>query len=99
MQSPAPHPTGRTSIPIATSLGATLSNDPVLRRRQAIDRRVVRIAAFSVGLGVAAACIARVLVALIAFATNLAFYGRWSLANADPAQHHLGAWIAWITCR
>src|SRR4249919_1941256 len=93
MQSPAPHPTGRTSIPIATSLGATLSNDPALRRRQAIDRRVVRIAAFSVGLGVAAACIARVLVALIAFATNLAFYGRWSLANADPAQHHLGAWV------
>jgi len=93
MQSQAPHPTGRTSIPIATSLGATLSNDPALRRRQAIDRRVVRIAAFSVGLGVAAACIARVLVALIAFATNLAFYGRWSLANADPAQHHLGAWV------
>ena len=86
-------PQARTSIPIAPSLGASISTDPALRRRQAVDRRVIRIAALSVGLGVVAACIASVLVSLIAFVTNLAFYGRISLASVEPAGHHLGAWV------
>jgi len=52
MQNTTQHAPERTGIPIAPSLGASLSNDPALRRRQTVDRRVVRISAFAVGLGV-----------------------------------------------
>jgi len=45
MQSPAPHPTGRTSIPIATSLGATLSSG--VARRSTVWRAVLGVVALS----------------------------------------------------
>jgi H+/Cl- antiporter ClcA len=45
------------------------------------------------GLGVIAALCAQVLVRLIALITNLAFYGKLSLANTSPALNHLGLWV------
>jgi H+/Cl- antiporter ClcA/CBS domain-containing protein len=43
-------------------------------------------------VGVLAAYIAKALLALIAFFTNLFFFQRFSLAAASPAGHHLGLW-------
>ncbi|HEX7031205.1 MAG TPA: chloride channel protein [Gammaproteobacteria bacterium] len=63
------------------------------RRSTLVDRRVLVICALAVLLGVAAALIAEVLVALIALITNLAFYGRVSAEYAAPAGNALGAWV------
>ncbi|HEX7047731.1 MAG TPA: chloride channel protein [Gammaproteobacteria bacterium] len=63
------------------------------RRSTLVDRRVLVISALAVLLGVAAALIAEILVALIALITNLAFYGRLSTDYMAPAGNALGAWV------
>jgi H+/Cl- antiporter ClcA/CBS domain-containing protein len=58
-----------------------------------LDRHTVRLGCMGLGLGVIAALCAQVLVRLIALITNLAFYGKLSLANTSPALNHLGLWV------
>lgn len=50
-----------------------------------VDVRAIKICLLALGLGVIAAFVAQALVALIAFITNVAFYGRLSLAGVAPA--------------
>jgi CIC family chloride channel protein len=52
--------------------------------------RTIAIAMLAVMVGVLAAYIAKALLALIAFFTNLFFFQRLSLAPVSPAGHHLG---------
>ena len=60
-----------------------------------IDRRVLQICGVAIILGIAAAFVAQALVALISLTTNLAFFGRLSLAESIPAEavSHLGLWV------
>ncbi|MCC6493761.1 MAG: chloride channel protein [Pirellulales bacterium] len=60
-----------------------------------IDRRVLKLCVGAAGIGACAAMIAQALLALITLTTNLAFYGRLSLAEAAPAGavERLGAWV------
>jgi CIC family chloride channel protein len=58
--------------------------------RSPIDRRVLLLSGIGVGLGLVAAVIARVLMALIGLITNLAFYGHASFGSVGPAGNHLG---------
>ncbi len=53
-------------------------------------RRVIVITAIAIGIGVVAAYVAKALLALIAFFTNLFFYGRFSIGAASPVGNHLG---------
>jgi H+/Cl- antiporter ClcA/CBS domain-containing protein len=57
-----------------------------------IDRRVLQICGITIVLGVAAGFVAHALLSLIAFITNFAFYGRFSLTPVEPAGavEHLG---------
>ncbi|APR75422.1 Chloride channel protein [Minicystis rosea] len=77
-------------LPIAPSMGPALDAAHTPRRTTGIDRRVVVICGIAVLLAIAAALIAQLLGALIALITNLAFYGRLSIAPASPAHNHLG---------
>jgi H+/Cl- antiporter ClcA/predicted transcriptional regulator len=63
------------------------------RRSTLVEPRVLLLSAVAIALGVGAAFIARLLVALISLVTNAAFYGRWSVENVQPAGHHLGVWV------
>lgn len=63
------------------------------RRSTLVEPRVLLIAALAIALGVAAAFIAQLLVALIDVVTNLAFYGRISAGSVTPAANRLGAWV------
>ncbi|HTQ47621.1 MAG TPA: chloride channel protein, partial [Polyangiaceae bacterium] len=63
--------------------------------RAEADARVVWISGLGLGLGLIAAVIAKVLTALIALVTNLAFYGRLSTETVGPANNHLG-WLVVI---
>ncbi len=67
-----------------------MTSDATPRDRQLVDRRVVLICMFAIGLGIAAALSAQILVALIGAITNLAFFGRLSAGEASPAENHLG---------
>ncbi|MHB1312584.1 MAG: chloride channel protein, partial [Gemmatimonadaceae bacterium] len=55
--------------------------------------RMLAIAGLAAAIGVLGAVLALFLLRLIAFFTNLFFFQRFSLANASPADHHLGAWV------
>jgi H+/Cl- antiporter ClcA len=54
--------------------------------------RTLGIGALAIGIGFVAAYIALGLLRLIAFFTNLFFYGRLSDAAVSPAGNHLGPW-------
>jgi H+/Cl- antiporter ClcA len=55
--------------------------------------RILFICTLTIFLGFLAGWVGRALVALIGLVTNLAFYGRVSVAFSSPAENHLGAWV------
>ncbi len=55
--------------------------------------RVVKITALAAPIGALAAVAALVLLRLIAFFTNVFYFGKFSTAANSPADHHLG-WFA-----
>src|SRR5690348_10271746 len=96
-----PHPHLRDeastdALPVSPALGASLDAARMPRRSTLVEPRVLFVCALAVLLGVAAAFIARALVKLIDLVTNFAFFGRWSFADASPAQHHLGPWVVLV---
>ena len=56
------------------------------------DRRLLTIAAIAVPIGALCALVAAALLRLIAFFTDLFYYGRLSTRSIAPAMHHLGSW-------
>ena len=81
---------------MAPSLTPALETLSLPIERTPIDRRVLFLCALAIGLGLAAAVLARELTALIGLITNLAFYGRWSTRFVGPAGNHLGAWVIFV---
>ncbi|MEA3247447.1 MAG: chloride channel protein [Gemmatimonadota bacterium] len=61
-----------------------------------VNRRVVPITLIACGIGALCAFVALALLRMIALFTNLFYYGRFSVAAATPATHHLGAWAVVI---
>lgn len=86
----------RPAVPVAPSMEPTLAAEQVPFRGGAIAPRTVVIAVIASAVGLAAALIAEVLTASLALVTNLAFYGRWSLADASPSEHELGGWVVLV---
>ena len=86
------------ALPFSPALGTTLDAAKMPRRSTLVDRRVLRITAVSVVLGIGAALIAKILTMLIGLITNLVFYGRVSAAFSSPADAvpHLGWWVVLI---
>ncbi|HXI34411.1 MAG TPA: chloride channel protein [Gemmatimonadales bacterium] len=60
------------------------------------DRRLILVSGLAVAIAVAAGFLAQLLTALIAFITNLAFFGRLSTTFTSPATHHLGGWVVLV---
>ena len=91
------HAQSLDALSIAPSLDAVLPAGiaPNPHPQPLLDRRTWRICGLALGLGVAAALVAVVLLGLIALVTNLAFYGRISLATVAPAGAvaQLGWWV------
>src|SRR5258706_5714725 len=82
-----------SGLPVAPSMGPTLAGARVPTDRRPIDRRVGEIGAMAVAVAVFAAGVAQLLTHLIALFTNIAFYGRFSLAPSSPADNHLGLFV------
>jgi CIC family chloride channel protein len=62
----------------------------------ALEPEVVRICLYSLVVGLVAGVVAQGLLELIAFFTNLCFYGKFSFAVTNPAHNHLGLWVILI---
>ncbi len=80
-------------LPITPSLTPLLESARIAGAPGKLRARSVVLALLALAVGVAAALIARALVALIALIGNLAFAGRLSLAAAQQAHNALGPWV------
>jgi H+/Cl- antiporter ClcA/CBS domain-containing protein len=78
------------AIPLAPSLGPTLSEGHIRHTRPLVDQRLLVICAISLGIAAVTSVIALLLVNLISFITNVAFYQRASFESLGPAGHQLG---------
>jgi CIC family chloride channel protein len=86
-----PPPISQTGLlPVSPSLEPVLEAARVPQVEAIVGGRAIFISALSIGIAFAAGIIARLLVQLIALATNLAFLQRISFEAVAPAQHHLG---------
>lgn len=77
-------------LPVAPSIADALKTIPAPAPAPLVDRRVVWISALALGIGVAAALIAQVLMRLIWLITGLTFHGTLSLQPQSPLNNHLG---------
>lgn len=80
-------------LPVSVGLGPTIAQAEIPKHISVVNYRTLFIALLSVGIAVLMVPIAKGLVYLIEFITNLAFYGRISGAEASPVGHHLGYWV------
>ncbi len=87
-------PSSRTQqgVPVSPSLSSQ-TPDTLPIKTAASRRRLVWICVLAIGLGALAAPVAKGLIDLIHLVTNLFFYGRVSLEQAEPQGHGLGAWV------
>jgi H+/Cl- antiporter ClcA len=83
-------------LPVAPSLEPTLLAARIPEVEAILGPRAVWISALAIGLAFAAGVIARILIALIALVTNVAFRGSFSFTPLAPAEHHLGAWVVLV---
>lgn len=83
-------------LPVSPSLEPALEAARVPQVQAILGPRAIWISALAVGVAFAAGVIARLLVALIAFVTNLAFRQRISLETVAPAGHRLGLWVVLV---
>ncbi len=82
-------------VPVSPTLDLVSDTAQVPTERAIVDRRVIQISAVAIVLGAAAAAVSVVFVRLIALFTNIAFFQRFSLQLAQPANNHLG-WMVVI---
>ncbi len=86
------HSATTDGLTISPSLDLVSQGAQVPAEASAIDRRTVLLCVVAVLMGVLAAFVAKVLIQLIDFITNLAYFHRISFEAASPADNTLGAW-------
>ncbi len=65
-------------------------------RDYSLDVRVLYVSVLAAGLGAVSSVLAWALLELIALATNLFYYHRFSFVEIEPAGHHLGWWAVFV---
>ncbi|MDQ2665480.1 MAG: chloride channel protein [Gemmatimonadota bacterium] len=58
-----------------------------------VDGRTLMICGLAIVIAAAAGVVARILISLISFITNIAFFQRFSTAPSSPADGHVGLWV------
>ncbi|HXR83844.1 MAG TPA: chloride channel protein [Hanamia sp.] len=83
----------KSGIPISVSLKPTLEAEDIKPHFSQNKKRLVTIAAMAIAIAIAISFIAKFLVYLIYFITNLSFYQTLSIDHVTPAGNHLGLWV------
>jgi H+/Cl- antiporter ClcA/CBS domain-containing protein len=76
------------SVSVNWPLKSAVAQTP--REHSLVDKRTHVLCTQAIGLGIACAFTAQILIRLIFFVTNFSFFGRFSIAPASPADNHLG---------
>src|SRR6187551_3017597 len=82
-------------LTISPALDLVAESAQIPQQHVLVDLRVLRLCGLSILIGVVASFAAKLLIGLIALITNIAFFGKFSLADAVPADavHGLGLWV------
>ena len=80
-------------IPISLSLKSTLEAENIKPQQSHNKKRLLTIASLAILVAVCISLLAKFLVYLIYFITNISFYGNASIAHATPAENSLGIWV------
>jgi CIC family chloride channel protein len=83
----------QNGIPISVSLDETLAQQDFNTSISANKKRILFILGLSVAIAICISFIARLLVYLINFFTNISFHHSSSFAASSPAQNNLGIWV------
>lgn len=83
------------SMAVAPALRQNLAANAMARAPASLGRRNLWICLLAVGIGAASSVIAKLLLVLIGFITNVMFYGRldWHFDIYQPIENHIGLWI------
>jgi H+/Cl- antiporter ClcA len=83
-------------IPISVSLKPTLEAENIRPQFAENKKRLFTIAAMAVLVAITISLVAKFLIYLIYFITNVSFYGKFSIAHVTPAENTLGLWVVLI---
>jgi H+/Cl- antiporter ClcA len=83
-------------IPISISLSPTLEAENIKPAVTQNRKRLLFISAMAVLVAIVISLLAKVLVYLINFITNVSFYGSFSIAESSPEHNTLGLWVILI---
>jgi H+/Cl- antiporter ClcA len=86
----------KKGIPISVSLAPELVGEGVKPYSDSNKRRIFIICLMAIGVAIAISLIAKFLIYLIYFITNVSFYGRFSIAHSTPAANTMGWWVILI---
>lgn len=86
----------KRGIPIAVSLKPTLEAENIRPQFSQNKKRIFTISAMAVLVAICISFIAKFLIYLIYFITNVSFYGKFSIAHILPSDNHLGWWVVLI---
>ncbi len=81
------------TIPISVSLDSTLQTEDIKPQPANNKKRLLTISLLAVAIATAVSFIAKLLVHLISFFTNIAFHAKLSFAEATPLNNNLGLWV------
>ena len=82
-----------SSIPISISLKDNLAAENMPLSGGNNKQRLFYISLLAVGIAVAISFIAKLLVHLISFITNVSFFGKASMEDISPAANAMGLWV------
>ncbi len=82
-----------SSIPISISLKENLEAENMPLAGSNNKQRLFYISLLAVGIAVAISFIAKLLVHLISFITNVSFFGKASMEDISPAANAMGLWV------
>ncbi|MEO8821611.1 MAG: chloride channel protein [Ginsengibacter sp.] len=83
----------KQGIPVSVSLKTTLEAENIKPQLTKNKKRIFIISGMAIAVAIAISFIAKFLVYLIYFITNISFYGKFSLEYMSPANNHLGLWV------
>jgi chloride channel protein, CIC family len=83
-------------IPISISLDPTLEAENIHQKFKQNKKRLLIISGLAILVAACISVIAKLLVYLINFCTNISFYGDFSVAPTSPADNHLGWFVVFI---
>ena len=81
------------SIPISASLDETMAQQDFTTSTSANKKRLLYISSLAIVIGICISVIAKLLVYLINFFTNLSFHHQLSFVASSPATNNYGLWV------